>query len=536
MRKALIALDMAIAIAEGMSIIAACKKQPAWTIAAEEKLERKLKGLFGKVFDDTLDELVKQGRLPATDAARRQIASHINNAKDKYAGILAHGAEEAALYGREEILQTLPGRAKFDEFAAHTKQLLMEYVFVASDRTIERMVGDVMGNLAKSYEAGLGIREAADSLQHQFQGMKDWELRRIARTEINSFQNAGAYLTEKELGIEYHQWWTAEDERVRETEDANHVEMHGQIVKLGERFSNGLEYPGDRSGPLEEFINCRCRAVPYFIPEGMRPPINKDYFYPEDLVDIQDPDAAYDITDDMFAEDLKAKMDAVEGKDKHIAWHRIIQEDIEAGVQQHLANGGSIEGLLPRYDVSKAPKFVTGTHLKKLSNLTSVDARAQGELNSAAGWLAQRVHPDVLRKAAGVKKIHYDAGVRAYYNRKDKFIMWSGDSKTFVHEYGHHLHYYGSDKQKRVTKAFFNKRRKGESLTTIYQGTNEVGYKSTFIEHYVGRVYPWEKAASPFGTEVISMGLQYMQQNPSDFYAMDPSHFRLIYALMRGLL
>lgn len=49
-------------------------------------------------------------------------------------------------------------------------------------------------------------------------------------------------------------WNTAGDTRVRDS----HAEMHGETVAWGERYSNGLEFPGDPSGPASEVINCRC--------------------------------------------------------------------------------------------------------------------------------------------------------------------------------------------------------------------------------------------------------------------------------------
>jgi len=116
--------------------------------------------------------------------------------------------------------------------------------------------------------------------------MQDYELRRVARTEINSFQNEGAYLTEQELGVRYHMWYTALDERVR----GSHSNMHGEIVRVGEPFSNGLYYPGDRSGgqgTIKEWINCRCRTVPFLMPEGKMAPPGASYFRESDLIEIR---------------------------------------------------------------------------------------------------------------------------------------------------------------------------------------------------------------------------------------------------------
>jgi hypothetical protein len=84
----------------------------------------------------------------------------------------------------------------------------------------------------------------------------------IAVTETNAATSAGRVeamqqLVERE-GLRPEQvrkvWATAADERVR----ASHVALHGDSVGLNEAFGNGLQYPGDLSGPPEEVINCRC--------------------------------------------------------------------------------------------------------------------------------------------------------------------------------------------------------------------------------------------------------------------------------------
>jgi hypothetical protein len=84
----------------------------------------------------------------------------------------------------------------------------------------------------------------------------------IAVTETNAATSAGRMeamqqLVERE-GLRPEQvrkvWATAADERVR----PSHMAMHGDSVGLNEAFGNGLQYPGDLSGPADEVIGCRC--------------------------------------------------------------------------------------------------------------------------------------------------------------------------------------------------------------------------------------------------------------------------------------
>ena len=84
---------------------------------------------------------------------------------------------------------------------------------------------------------------------------------RNARTAMTGAQNAGrvdSYKRAEDMGIELEQEWLATlDGRTRHS----HRKMDGKRVKVGEKFQNGCEYPGDPSGPPEEVYNCRCTLI-----------------------------------------------------------------------------------------------------------------------------------------------------------------------------------------------------------------------------------------------------------------------------------
>lgn len=76
---------------------------------------------------------------------------------------------------------------------------------------------------------------------------------RRARTAVNGAENAGRM--DGMLGRGgYKRWVAVMDERTR----ASHASINGEVVPVGEPFSNGLMYPGDPSGPPSEVCNCRC--------------------------------------------------------------------------------------------------------------------------------------------------------------------------------------------------------------------------------------------------------------------------------------
>jgi len=277
---------MALEIENSLIYLRALKQVPGRQLQAEARLTRELQNLFSEVAERTLEEVVRRNRLPTDDVTMRLVLQHILEAEGEFKDTLGLEATQAARYGRNRViseLQRMGVRIGFTDFSRRVQGLIDEHVFTASQHTINRVVGNVMSNLTQSYEDGLGIDDAAVELRKVFQAMQDYELRRVARTEINSFQNEGAYLTENELGVRYHMWYTAEDERVR----SEHVDLHGEIVPVGEPFSNGLYHPGDRAGDIKEWINCRCRLVPFLMPEGKMAPPGTTRFREGDLINLR---------------------------------------------------------------------------------------------------------------------------------------------------------------------------------------------------------------------------------------------------------
>lgn len=84
---------------------------------------------------------------------------------------------------------------------------------------------------------------------------------RNARTMTTGVENAGrvdGFRYAQDMGISLSQMWVATlDDRTRNS----HRHMDGEVVAVGEEFSNGLLYPGDPMGRPAEVYNCRCRLI-----------------------------------------------------------------------------------------------------------------------------------------------------------------------------------------------------------------------------------------------------------------------------------
>jgi SPP1 gp7 family putative phage head morphogenesis protein len=120
----------------------------------------------------------------------------------------------------------------------------------------------VSSSILQSVLQGESMTDAAKRLQ----GVVDMDFRsamRSARTAITGAQNAGrigSYRRAQDMGIEMRQEWLATlDQRTRHS----HRRLDGERVEVGEKFSNGLKYPGDPDGGRgSEIYNCRCTLVP----------------------------------------------------------------------------------------------------------------------------------------------------------------------------------------------------------------------------------------------------------------------------------
>lgn len=80
-----------------------------------------------------------------------------------------------------------------------------------------------------------------------------------SRTETSAAMNGATQLYYEQIKVTHKKWVTAGDEAVRET----HRKIDGEVVRIDQKFSNGVDFPAGDGAP-EEVINCRCTAYPIF--------------------------------------------------------------------------------------------------------------------------------------------------------------------------------------------------------------------------------------------------------------------------------
>ena len=273
----------------------------------ERQLQRELSRFFARLGDKVLDQLreiyndnllVGQAELitkPITDATTEYY--HILQKYDKREYKLGQAeAQRLVRLSRQGYsFKAVKPRVKLDKRYSlfgtlrGAEEDLFERIFIASQATMARVEQSIMTILLEGYKSGKGIDYVANELNKRFDQLTTWESKRIARTEIHNSHNTAVHDSYNEMGIEYTMWVTAHDDRVRglkPTDTADHVELDGEIIRLGDTYSNGLKYPGDTDGPIEEWINCRCANAPFNMPYGyMAPP--QEQFKETDLIRIK---------------------------------------------------------------------------------------------------------------------------------------------------------------------------------------------------------------------------------------------------------
>lgn len=170
-----------------------------------------------------------------------------------------------------------------------TKQLETA-TFKFSDKTRQRVNGEINDILKLTETEGLGPRQVGKLIQERFSKLKGYEAERIARTECLRASNTYRYdtLVNDDL-LDYYQWYSNIDSKTRgqkKGDKANHIKMHREIVRKGELFSNGLRHPGDPNAPGYETINCRCTLVPYIVPWDKTVPAGLSHFHESDLIPL----------------------------------------------------------------------------------------------------------------------------------------------------------------------------------------------------------------------------------------------------------
>lgn len=138
--------------------------------------------------------------------------------------------------------------------------------------------------LSKVIRKSLAEGEDLDAMTKRIQGVltnyKDYQARRVARTETTGAMNYGGQAERTELGIEFKEWVSTLDIRNRGANPKSafdHLIPDGQVVANDQAFEvsgERLQFPGDGSlgASAGNVISCRCSSVSSFEKSSNPPP------------------------------------------------------------------------------------------------------------------------------------------------------------------------------------------------------------------------------------------------------------------------
>ena len=126
--------------------------------------------------------------------------------------------------------------------------------------TAEGIHEAIQAALETGLDEGDTMDELAARVKGAFNGIDDERALRIAVTETTAAYETARQATFEEAGIEFKEWLTSGDDRVR----LDHFHVDGNIVPVEGTFAVGgsqLLHPGDPDGPPDQVINCRCLTI-----------------------------------------------------------------------------------------------------------------------------------------------------------------------------------------------------------------------------------------------------------------------------------
>ena len=130
------------------------------------------------------------------------------------------------------------------------------------NRTTENQIRRI---IRSGFEEGLSVAKIGSNIRTMAAPMSALRANIIARTETHTAANFGAQQAAELTGLNMkREWVSAQDDRTRDTSEADHVDADGQTVGMKEPFTvsgEKLMFPGDPSGSAANVINCRCAVV-----------------------------------------------------------------------------------------------------------------------------------------------------------------------------------------------------------------------------------------------------------------------------------
>ena len=249
------------------------KKEMLWKQVEEDRnrWEERISEVFAEMFREE-KELILTAVNSTTDVDN--VISILDNRQtgwkrtmeDVYIPMLEYFGQQEFEAIAEEKGTGPSAKKQFDAFNERIQEWLGEHAAEQATFVLNTTKETMQRIFTEAQREGLTVDELAEKITERFGGwaepMEDVDFSRammIARTESTMASGKagfeGAIQARDEFNLTMTKTWiSSRDSRVR----TDHDIMDGETVPLDGSFSNGLDFPGDPSGPADEVINCRC--------------------------------------------------------------------------------------------------------------------------------------------------------------------------------------------------------------------------------------------------------------------------------------
>lgn len=264
-------------------------------------LTAELESIYGQAYDEMYEKAVRfLAWFTAQDAIRRELFENGELSKEEYTkwrttamftgreaysmlDVLSTDLSNVNLIASSVINGYMPVvyavNTNWSEYVIEKTLKVETSLTLFNEQAVERLVREKPDLLPKSridipadkqwnkehlnsaIMQGIIQGETTDEIAQRLASVTDMSKNsavRNAATMTTSAQNGGredTYKRAEDMGISVKRKWIATlDGHTRPT----HRQCDGEIRAIGEKFSNGLEFPGDPSGEPAEIYNCRC--------------------------------------------------------------------------------------------------------------------------------------------------------------------------------------------------------------------------------------------------------------------------------------
>ncbi len=218
-------------------------------------------------YNDAIDLYLKVGQMTqATAQGFFQDAKYIKMYEGMYSKIGLQFANWYSKNVQKYMPKADPANMQSiwrNAFAFMGQKVAGQRVTMVSSTAQATLTNTIRQFMADPVFQSAGEKVQGKMLRQKFDGLADYQARRIVRTEAT---NAANYATEQAAvnlfaGQDLTKTWRSGfDARVRDA----HRSANGQVVPFNSKFSVGgesLQRPGDPNGSASNVINCRCSMI-----------------------------------------------------------------------------------------------------------------------------------------------------------------------------------------------------------------------------------------------------------------------------------